>query len=51
MFDVKYLNNQDWQEIFESLQESGKKYGSILVGCNGRIYELSIKEVGFKSGN
>ena len=48
MIDVDVLNNQDWKEFFETLQESGKKYGSVMVVFEGKSYEVGIREVGWK---
>ena len=49
MIDVDVLNNQDWEEFFETFRESGKKYGSIIVVFEGKSYEVGIREVGWES--
>ncbi|QBX15886.1 hypothetical protein [Streptococcus equinus] len=48
MIDVDTLNNQDWKEFFEALRATGKKYGSVMVAFEGKSYEVSIREVGWK---
>lgn len=48
MIDVDVLNNQNWKEFFETLQESDEKYGSVMVVFEGKAYEVSIREVGWK---
>lgn len=51
MIDVDVLNNQDWKEFFETLQESGEKYGSVMVVFDGKSYEVGIREVDWKAVN
>ena len=48
MIDVDVLNNQDWKEFFETLQESDKKYSSMIVVFEGKCYEVGIREVGWE---